>query len=165
MTSPIGSRGLDQYREEMRIELSRNVDHLNKLLRSMTEPVDENDLPAVRYTSDPTDPLRCCVVDPSGNVIRTLSNEAVLRKIKTLESKKRLRQFHNSDPDMRTSSDCQRSSASGSLAAQVREVNSATVILINKLKHQIRALNVSTYFVHHSCATHSSNLVSMNART
>lgn len=148
MPFPIESRGLDQYREEMRIELARNVDHLNKLLRSMAEPVDENDLPAVRYTCDPTDPLRCCVLDPSGNVIRTLSNEAILRKIKTLESKKRLRQFHNVDPDTQTSSHSQPSAGPGSLAAQVREVNSATVILINKLKHQIRVLNVSTYLVH-----------------
>lgn len=134
-------RDLDDYRDEMRLEIARNVDQLNKLLQNMADNVDENSPPSVRYICDPSDPMKCAVVDSNGNVLRTLSNEAVLRKIKTFESKMRLRRYRICDEQEPHTGNISSETSCGSLLSQVRQVNSSTVALINKLKEQVRSLS------------------------
>ena len=132
-------KALDAYREEMRIELVRNVDQLNKLLTQVNGD-DEDDTAITQAICDPLDPLRCALLDYFGNVSRTLSNDAVVRKIKTLESKLRLRQFHTSRDEPESNRPCTHESAPGAIASEVRQINSETTSLINKLKYQIRLL-------------------------
>ena len=140
MKSEERSKDLNEYREEMRLEIARNVDQLNKLLYTMAENIDETETPSIMYVCDPSDSLKCSVLDSNGNVLRTLSNEAILRKIKTLESKVRLRRFRANDQEATTTWHRYSDSSNGSLAMHVRQINSSTIALINKLKQQIRVL-------------------------
>jgi hypothetical protein len=133
-------KALGAYREEMRVELMRNVDQLNELLIQVNGD-NEDDTILTRAVCDPSDPLRCALLDQLGNVVRTLSNGAVLRKLKTLESTLRLRQFHSSRDIPDKIRPCTQEATPGAIAAEVRQINTETTCLINKLKYQIRVLS------------------------
>ena len=136
---------LATYRDEMRIEFSRNVDRLNRLLIQLDEGQAEKKQSVTQAVCDSEDPLRCNLIRSSGAIVKSIGSNGVLRKLKTLQSELRLRQLridqgtkHSTNVSTPTASSCD-----ASFARDVRLINSQTPTLINKLKHQLRVLGTA----------------------
>ena len=136
---------LATYRDEMRIEFSRNVDRLNRLLIQLDEGQAEKKQSVTQAVCDSVDPLRCNLISSSGAIVKSIGSNGVLRKLKTLQSELRLRQLRIDQGTQRSTnvSTPTASSSDASFARDVRLINSQTPSLINKLKHQLRVLGTA----------------------
>jgi len=136
MSTAITDSKLETYREEMRGEFKRNVETLNSLLVQTLGDEKENVL-GCRAEIAPENPLKCNLITRSDEIGRSLGPEAVLKKIRTLESKLRLKHFYSKRGVVIPHSQPSSINPQRRLIDEIRQLNTETVKLINKLKYQI----------------------------